>query len=125
MHFRKIDIKSVNYNLYRMEFPITRERLLTYRTHEAVLVETKQRLLNEVQQICKDVERTVLTTNNTKYVYNIPNHVKHPNARFTAEGRVVQRDSILKELLVAIQNTFPDSTVIVDPLETYILIDWS
>jgi len=108
-----------------MEFPITRERLLTYRTHEAVLVETKQRVLNEVQQICKDVERTVLTTNDTKYVYNIPKHVKHPDGRITAEGRVVQRDSIFKELLAEIKDRFPDSTVIVDPLETYILIDWS
>jgi len=108
-----------------MEFPITRERLQNYRANEAVLVETKQRVLNGVQQICKDVERTVLTTNDTKYVYNIPKHVKHPNARITAEGRVVQRDSIFKELLVAIQHTFPDSTVVLDPLETYILIDWS
>jgi len=126
IHFSKIDIKSVNYNLYRMEFPITRERLLTYRTHEAVLVETKQRVLKEVQQICKDVERTVLTTNDTKYIYRIPGHVKYPNLRpQNSQVSLVNPVAMVKELLVAIQHTFPDSTVVVDPLETYILIDWS
>ena len=92
-----------------MEFPITRARLLNYRTNEAVLVETKQRVLKEVQQICKDIERTVLTTNDTKYIYRIPGHVV----------------AILKEVVKEVEDKFPDSTVVVDPLKTYILIDWS
>ena len=109
-----------------MEFPITRERLQNYRANEAVLVETKQRVLKEIQQICKDVEKTVLTTNDRKYVYRIPRHVKHGVTRPRYDGVImVHGASILNELVVAIQNTFPDSTVVVDPLETYILIDWS
>ena len=108
-----------------MEFPITRARLLNYRTNEAVLVETKQRVLKEVQQICKDIERTVLTTNNTKYVYNIPRHVKHPNLRMTAEVSLANAGTIVKEVLAEIKDRLPDSIIIVDPLETYILIDWS
>jgi hypothetical protein len=108
-----------------MEFPISRQRLQNYRVNEAVLVESKQRVLKEIQQICKDVEKTVLTTNDTKYVYRIPNDVKGGFLRQTTEVRLAQAGGIIKELLLAIQNTFPDSTVVVDPLETYVLIDWS
>jgi hypothetical protein len=109
-----------------MEFPITRERLLAYRTHEAVLVETKQRVLKEVQQICKDVERTVLTTNDTKYIYRIPGHVKYPNLRpQNSQVSLVNAAAIVKELLAEIKDRLPDSIVLVDPLETYILIDWT
>ena len=109
-----------------MEFPISRARLQNYRVNEAISVETKQRVLKEIQQICKDVERIVLTTDDSKYVYRISSEVKYPNLRPTNGGvRLVEPVSCLKELLVAIKNTFPDSNVIVDPLETYIIIDWS
>jgi hypothetical protein len=109
-----------------MEFPISRERLQNYKVNEAVLVETKQRVLKEIQEICKDVERIVLTTNDRKYVYRITPDIKYPNLRMTI-GTVTfpQPVSCVNELLVCIKNTFPDSNVIVDPLETYIIIDWS
>ena len=109
-----------------MEFPISRERLQNYRVNEAVSVETKQRVLKEIQQICKDVERTVLATDDSKYVYRISHEVKGGYLRpGNSPISRVQPVGILKELLVAIKNTFPDSNVIVDPLETYIVIDWS
>ena len=108
-----------------MEYPITRERLQKYRANEAVSVETKQRVLKEVQDICKQVEKTVLTTNERKYIYRISSLVRYGQLRQTTDVRLGNPDDILKELLVAIQDRFPDSTVIVDPLQTYILIDWS
>jgi len=109
-----------------MEFPITRERLQKYRVNEAVLVENKQRVLKEIQVICKDVERIVLTTYESKYIYRIPNVVKNGELRLSnIPLTCVQPLGILKELVVAIKNTFPDSNIMVDPLETYIVIDWS
>ena len=109
-----------------MEFPITRERLKNYRANEAVSVETKQRVLKEVQEICRDVERTVLTTDDSKYVYRISHEVKGGYLRpGNSPISRVQSVGILNEVLAAIKNTFPDSMVVVDPLETYILIDWS
>ena len=109
-----------------MEFPISRARLQNYRVNEAISVETKQRVLKEIQQICKDVERIVLTTDDSKYVYRISYEVKGGYIRPSNDPLSrVNTVGILKELLVAIKNTFPDSNVIVDPLETYIVIDWS
>jgi hypothetical protein len=104
-----------------MEFPITRQRLQNYKLHEALSVENKQRVLREIQMICKDVERTVLTTNERKFVYRISGDIKNSN-----NLRLNQAVNTLKELLVAeVRKTFPDCTIIVDPLETYIIIDWS
>jgi hypothetical protein len=109
-----------------MEFPISRERLQNYKVNEAVLVETKQRVLKEIQEICKHIERIVLTTNATNYVYKITSNIKYPNARVSSDAVLLpQPVSCVNEVLVAIKNTFPDSNVIMDPLETYIIIDWS
>ena len=108
-----------------MEFPITRERLQNYRLHEALAVETRQRVAKEMEEICKNVEGTVLGTNDRRYVYRMPGHVKHPNLRESNRIRMPQPTSILKELIQAIGKAFPDSTITLDPLETYILIDWS
>jgi hypothetical protein len=106
-----------------MEFPISRERLQNYKLHEALSVENKQRVLREIQTICKDVEYTVLNTNERKFVYRISGDIKNPNLY---KSRLNQSVNVLKELLVAeIRKKFPDCTVIVDPLETYIIIDWS
>lgn len=109
-----------------MDFPISRERLQNYKIHEAALVETKQRISKEIQQICKDVEKTVLTTNERRYVYRIPAHVKNGELRPSNNPvSLVHPIRCLREVVLAIKNTFPDSNVTVDPLETYILIDWS
>lgn len=109
-----------------MEFPISRDRLQNYRVNEAVLVETKQRVLNEIQNICKDVERVVLTTSDTKYVYRILQEVKSGFTRpSNSSVSSIQAVGILKELVLEIKKVFPDSNIILDPLETYILIDWS
>jgi len=105
-----------------MEFPISRERLQRYRTNEAVTTETRQRVMTEIQKICKEVERTVLTTGDRKYIYRISDPVRFGHLRSAWE---VQCADILKDLMHAIRQTFPDSTVMLDPLETYILIDWS
>ena len=107
-----------------MEFPITRERLQNYRLNEALAVETKQRVAKEMEDICKDVEGTALRSIHRKCIYWIPDDVKQPMLR-QSDSLLPHGPSILKELMEAIRKAFPDSTIILDPLETYILIDWS
>ena len=105
-----------------MEFPITRERLQNYRANEAVANHTKQRVLKELNMICKSVEARVLN-NERKYVYEIRSEIKHP--LLPCNGGFQLNAHILKELLEAIKTSFPDCSILIDPLETYILIDWS
>ena len=109
-----------------MEFPISRERLQNYRVNEALSVQIKQSVNEEIKKICKDIEKNVLTTNSRKYVYKISSHIKFGVSRpQNCQVSLVQSAGFLKELIVEIKNVFPDCDVIVDPLETYIIIDWS
>jgi hypothetical protein len=108
-----------------MEFPITRERLQNYRMNEDLKAEAKQLVSKEIVKICKDVEGTVLSTNEHKYVYRIPSRIKYPNLRTSNQVILPQPVGILKELVAGIKDTFPDSDIIVDLLETYVIIDWS
>uniref|UniRef100_A0A6C0EQX9 Uncharacterized protein n=1 Tax=viral metagenome TaxID=1070528 RepID=A0A6C0EQX9_9ZZZZ len=108
-----------------MEFPISRDRLRNYKLSEAVYVETRQRVMKEIQQICKDIERIVLNTNEHKYIYRIPVYVKNPNLRLNNDIKLTNPSSIINRIIIELQNTFPDSAIVIDPLETYIIIDWS
>ena len=109
-----------------MEFPISRSRLQNYKANEAVSAEIRMRVSKEIKKICATVERTVLTTNEHKLVYRIESDIKYPNA-YSDNGPFgrAQPMPCIKELLEAIKHTFPDSSITIDPLETYIIIDWS
>ena len=109
-----------------MDFPITRLRLQNYRANEAAFVQMNQSLQKELKIIYSKVEATILTTDKHKYVYSIPAIVKMGElAPFNSPITLVNTPAFLKELVVAVKYAFPDSVVIIDPLETYILIDWS
>jgi hypothetical protein len=110
-----------------MEFPITRERLQKYRINEAISNHTKERVQKEVDQICKDVELIVLRGTNTQYIYKISEEVIYGYTYPLSPGNTLPGSypGILKELLEKIRYLFPDSRIQMDPLETYILIDWS
>jgi len=112
-----------------MEFPISRERLQNYKANEADSVGIKQGISKEMKQICKDVEIIVLTTNERKYVYRNVAYIKrmHIESKMRIGGNMAldKAFNCLNELLEAIKNTFPDCIITIDPLETYIIIDWS
>lgn len=109
-----------------MEFPISRQRLRNYRANEAIAAETRQRVSAEIKIICKGVEKVVLTSDEHKYIYTIPRAVKFGEIRpQNSPVSLVNKVGILSELLTAIVTHFPDSSVQMDPLDTYILIDWS
>ena len=109
-----------------MEFPITKERLQKYRENEASLVDARKRVDAVVQKICKEIERVVLTTRDERYVYKIDlsyiyGVLPSMNAIVTPLKQIKILESVVEDLLTL----FPDSKISVDPLETYILIDWS
>ena len=109
-----------------MEFPITKERLRNYRIKEAFQAEVKMRVEVRTNEICKKIENVVLQTNEHKYRHNISEIDKYGVLR-TTMGPFPQIPSggILKELIDSLKTKFPDSKIVLDPLETYILIDWS
>ena len=113
-----------------MEFPISRSRLQNYRVNEAVSAEVRIRVSKEIKNICTAVERIVLTSDERKYVYRIAENIKYPadypgNSPVSRMQPAMQPISCVKELIESIRYVFPDSNITMDPLETYIIIDWS
>jgi hypothetical protein len=107
-----------------MKFPITRERLQQYRSNEFLSNETEERINKVIDDICKSIERTIINTNERKYVYDIDSNIK-ANLRPTMGVVLPQQKSILNEVLERLKEKFLDCKILVDPLEKYILIDWS
>ena len=97
-----------------MEFPISRTNLQRYRECKAVAADIKERVSEEVKVICKNVETTILNTYDNYYIYRVPSHVKYGSSglSFTQQANIIT-------------NLFIDCKIIIDPLESYILIDWS
>lgn len=109
-----------------MKFPITRERLQQYRSNEFLSNETEERINKVIDTICKSIERTIINTNERKYVYDIDfNSNIKANLRQTMGVILPQQKSILNEVLERLKEKFIDCKILVDPLEKYILIDWS
>jgi hypothetical protein len=115
-----------------MEFPITRKRLRNYFDDEAIEINVKQRVCEEVKQICTNVEKIATTRGGTMYVHGIRDDVKYGifNTMNNVTGKKglgphASYPGILKEVLDALKILFPDSDIVTDPLETYIIIDWS
>jgi hypothetical protein len=109
-----------------MEFPLTRERLKNYKKKEAMANHKKEMVNREIQRICIEVERTVMTTDDTMYKYSISDIVR--DGISTSDDILSMygpQTGILPEILEIINKLFPDSTITVDSLKTNILIDWS
>ena len=104
-----------------MEFPISRTNLQRYRECKAVAADIKERVSEEIKVICKNVEATILNTYDNYYIYRVPSHVKYGSSGLS----FTQQANIIKELMNSITNLFIDCKIIIDPLESYILIDWS
>ena len=71
-----------------MEFPMSRERLQNYRRHEAVAVETRQRVDATMKKICKEIERIVLTSDERRYVYKIYESDKNGGNTYVSQNRM-------------------------------------
>lgn len=112
-------------NSTQMELPITRKRLQDYRYNEATELNAKQRVDIIMKKICKGVEAVILSSDETKYIYRIESiiHGKLPVGSGPTKNLIERY--ILPDLIDALKTNFHNCDIIMDPLKTYILIDWS
>ena len=126
-----------------MEFPISKERLQNFRSSEAAKIAQKHRVDSIVKTICSEIENTVLKTGAFQYVYKLGEGYVAPGSIYvsllnmggnswhnTKTGQfellsLVPTLPIKEEILEKLRILLPDSKIVLDPLETYILIDWS
>ena len=99
-----------------MKFPISRESLLTSDINK----EYEEKLLQEkVELFCKEFERSFLSNINKKqFVFNNLNSMKMIYYNMNGGTNTLAKN-ILPKFIEKLKETF------IDPLETYIIIDWS
>ena len=64
-----------------MDFSDSRKRQRTYRDEETGSVESKQRVLNEIDKVCAAVNVKILTTNERQCIYKVADYVKGGSLR--------------------------------------------
>lgn len=123
-----------------MQFPMSNNRLKSV-INEVEEYSNKLYTDNIVNQIklriigsacnCRDLRSAYDTRMDNKLAVNI-NQLGVDNNRFTYEDRLLMhiRNGLsykpsIPEIISKIQQLFPDMKITVDPLETYILFDWS
>lgn len=112
-----------------MEFPITRERLQNYKNGEAKEREITKRVNEMIHHICNQIETTVLTTSEKRCIYSLKGKLAY-NLIFNClmienNGIQLPPNGLLPQLVEALKEKCVGCDIIVDPLNTYIIIDWS
>jgi hypothetical protein len=112
-----------------MEFPITRERLRNYMNGEAQEREIAKRVNETVGIICKEIEQTVIFKNEKKCVFELRGKRAYglifSPLQLGNNGIGLPSDGLLPQVIDALKEKCIGCDIVVDPLKTYILIDWS
>jgi hypothetical protein len=138
-----------------MQFPITRESLKAFNRQNVMAEKEIQKRYDFyrtlIKNICTDVEQTLLNSKTpvTQYVWKDIriigywyHFVNQPNAdlirTYNNERSIVARfgnhsdkqthetlNKYLPEFIDLLKETFIDCEIIIDPLKTYLIIDWS
>jgi hypothetical protein len=128
-----------------MKFPITRESLQTFNIEkekkEIDDITIKEHINSVVNEICQELENLFLWEKSTIYI-NDPREDAHKKLmnekRFIWKGLVnittptfsgpsidVKASVLIPLLVVKLAETFIGCDIIIDPLKTYLIIDWS
>ena len=110
--------------LYKMKFPITRQEIIGIDYNR----EARERRINEMmKKLCERFETFHINTYNrlskpTQFQYRDgPEMYRH--TYLSSDKIDVQK--LYDEFYQKIRETFLDCKIIVDPLQTYVIIDWS
>jgi hypothetical protein len=117
-----------------MKFPITRESLQAF----DYLTEQKEKLEEEIQKsftqmvdiICREFQQTMQSNSTEKrFVWRNLHLVRnlHINVRFPVGStcNTMNIDAYLPRFIEKLKETFIGCDIIIDPLKTYLIIDWS
>jgi hypothetical protein len=111
-----------------MKFPITRESLQAFdpvKEREELLEEDIEKHLRQALDIvCKEFKQSMPSNSKEKkYVWrNL--HILS-SIQFNGIMRISQKDQYLPRFVEKLKETFIGCDIIIDPLKTYLIIDWS
>jgi hypothetical protein len=109
-----------------MKFPITREDLQAFdyarELEEQRKDEVQKQLAQILEQLCKEFKQGMLTNSKEKrFIWRQLYLVVQANG----SGRMQSIDDYLTQFIDKLKEVFVDCDIIVDPLKTYLIIDWS
>jgi hypothetical protein len=115
-----------------MKFPITRESLQAFDyakdQEERFNEEIEKKFSKEVENICKEFKRTMHSNSKEKrFVWRL-NDIRslHMDVSFSAGSTCMTTniDVYLPRFVEKLKETFIGCDIIIDPLKTYVIIDW-
>lgn len=113
-----------------MKFPITRESLQAFdyakEQEELRMEEIKKGFTQILDQICKEFVQTMpINSKEKKFVWRNIESIRQFNIRMANGMPHAKRDEYLPEFIEKLKTTFIGCDIIIDPLKTYLIIDWS
>ncbi len=112
-----------------MKFPITREELQSFdsvKAHADIKEEAIQKsLARELENICNEFKASMRSNSiEKKFVLRRLNHIKQL-AVYDLNGNISHVSLPLPRFIEKLKAIFIGCDIIIDPLQTYLIIDWS
>jgi predicted ATPase len=108
-----------------MKFPITREILQTYNhvkeEEELIEEENQKKITQYLDRLCKEFKQSMPSnSNNKKFVWHNLRDI-----RSIGQSSKIKYDEYLPQFIEKLKEIFIGCDIIIDPLKTYLIIDWS
>ena len=107
-----------------MQFPISRDSLLKYRTDLLLKQEIDTRVDRLVTAICSGVEETVVTSDRHRYTFDATSHLIFHTTRVPWRESPATQDLVISKVLEELKKRFVDCVVILDSLMKTITVSW-
>lgn len=109
-----------------MKFPITRESLQVFNCKENMIQKEIAKILED---LCKDFEMDMpYNYKEKKYVWKQLNTIRQFDIQTSNQDECVPgstQDKYLPQFIEKLKELFVGCDIIIDPLKTYVIIDWS
>ena len=107
-----------------MQFPISRDNLLKYRTDQLLKKEIDNRVDRLVAAICSGVEETVMTSDRHRYTFDATQHLIFHTTRVPWREAPATQEMVISKTLDELKKRFVDCVVILDSLMKTITVSW-
>jgi len=109
-----------------MKFPITRESLQAFdyakEQEELREDEIQKELILHLDRLCKEFKKTMLSNSKEKkFVWSLNHNIGMMNF----EDRSLPKKDYIPIFIEKLKELFIGCDIIIDPLKTYLIIDWS
>ena len=107
-----------------MEFPVSRDELLRYKTDVIMKKAVDDRVASVVDAICSGVATVVATTDRHRFVYDATDLLVFQLTRTDWREVPRSRQMVLNRIIDELKMRFVDCLIILDPLMKTLTVSW-